>query len=105
MSLAVENSRKLNSPETTSTRPDFRRTHSNVDDNHNNSALQYNSAVHRQQKTADKYLCRQGSSSVALVLPDTNSGRLSPVGFTTGSSYNAANASQVDPVKVSDVNH
>lgn len=112
MSLAVENSRKLNSPSEGSTvGPTFRRNFSVPDDYQcmqGNAPMQYNTTVYRQQKiSADNCLCRQGSSHPAsAVAPDSSHERLSPIGLRAVSScYNAVNTSQVDPVKVSDVNH
>lgn len=111
MSLAVENSRKLNSPfEGTTVGPILRRNYSSPDDYqcmHNNPSVQYSSCTNRPQKVADNCLCRQGSRHPASVtVPDLSHERLSPIILNTVSSCsNAANTSQVEQVKVSVVNN
>lgn len=106
MSLAVENSRKLNSSHDNTLQKSFYSSSTGSDEYqciHYNPALQHNTAVQRQTNISDTCCCRPGPSQPATILSPTSSNnhRLSPVGFRTVSTcYNALNNSQANQVKV-----
>lgn len=108
MSLAVENSRKLNSSLDNTLQKSFYSSSSGSDEYqciHYNPAQQHSTALQRQMKISDTCCCRPGPGQPATILSpsSSNNHRLSPVGFRTGSP--CYNASQVNQVKVPKVHH